>query len=428
MKNVNIHYGKKILSLEINKSQLIHELKPADIEPVENIQSEIIKALHNPVDSEELSRLIRPGNKVVILADDLTRLTPVKEILPYVLSEINKAGVNDENITLVIALGTHRRMTGSEIIEKYGNEVVKRIRIVNHDCLDKDLLIHCGTTRRGTDIWVNRIVMEADIRIAIGNIVPHHPTGWSGGAKILLPGVAGQHTTGQFHLLGATEQLLGQIETPCREEMEDFALKTGLEFIINTVLDRVGRVVKIVAGNMIGAHREGVKWGKRVYGAPFSEKTDITISSTFPVDYDLFQADKGLFSAAISTKKGGEIILLSTCNEGISPTHPEAVDLAHLSNEKLIALSKDPHSGHDPLSIAEVLYFNTTKQGFKVTLVSEGIPDKIAEQLNFYPVKVNEFQDYLNRKLGKGFTVGVIHNSAETLPVHVESARIEQYQ
>jgi nickel-dependent lactate racemase len=216
---------------------------------------------------------------------------------------------------------------------------------------------------------------------------------------------------------------LGQIETPCREEMEDFALKTGLEFIINTVLDRVGRVVKIVAGNMIGAHREGVKWGKRVYGAPFSEKTDITISSTFPVDYDLFQADKGLFSAAISTKKGGEIILLSTCNEGISPTHPEAVDLAHLSNEKLIALSKDPHSGHDPLSIAEVLYFNTTKQGFKVTLVSEGIPDKIAEQLNFYPVKVNEFQDYLNRKLVKGFTVGVIHNSAETLPVHVESAR-----
>ena len=93
--------------------------------------------------------------------------------------------------------------------------------------------------------------MKTDFRIGIGNIVPHHPTGWSGGAKILLPGVAGEYTTGQFHLLGATEQLLGQIETPCREEMEDFASLTGLEFIINTVLNREGRVVRIAAGHMI---------------------------------------------------------------------------------------------------------------------------------------------------------------------------------
>jgi len=417
MRSVNIHYGKEILTLKIKENSLRHELKPADIMPVENVQDELLRALKDPVNSVELGMIVRRGNKVVILADDITRLTPVRDILPHVLGVLNKAGVPDEDITLVIALGTHRSMTDAEIREKYGDEVVRRIKIVNHDCLNKDLLVHYGTTRRGTDIWVNRTVVEADVRIAVGNIVPHHPTGWSGGAKILLPGVAGQLTTGQFHLLGATEQLLGEIETPCREEMEDFASNTGLEFIINTVLDRDGRIVRIVAGHMIDAHREGVKWGRRVFGAPFSEKTDITISSTFPVDFDLFQADKGLFSAAISTKRGGEIILLSPCYEGVSPTHPEAVDLAGLTGAELMELASNPHSGHDPLSTAEVLYFNTAKQGFKVTLVSDGIPDMIAEKLNFNPVRVRDLQGYLDRKLREDLTVGVIHNSAETLPV-----------
>jgi nickel-dependent lactate racemase len=420
MKKVNIHYGKDILTLSFKNDLIRYELKPADVKPVKSITDEVNRALRHPANSKELHQLIKRGDKVVILADDITRLTPVKEILGHVLNEINKGGVPDSDITLVIALGTHRSMTPVEIVKKYGKEATERIRIVNHNCLEKDQLVHYGTTRRGTDIWVNRTVVEADVRIGIGNIVPHHPTGWSGGAKILLPGVAGQHTTGQFHLLGATQQLLGQIETPCREEMEDFASRTGLEFIVNTILDREGRVVRIVAGHMIDAHREGVKWGNKVFGANFVEETDITISSTFPVDFDLFQADKGLFSAAISTKRGGEIILLSPCYEGISPTHPEAVDLAHLSDAELMHLAKDPHSTHDPLSIAEVLYFNTAKSGYKVTLVSDGIPDTIAEKLGFNPLKLSELQEYLDRRLKEGLTVGVIHNSAETLPLKVK--------
>jgi lactate racemase len=416
-KTIRIHYGKEILSLRLEKDALRHELSPADINYVKSISKETERALKNPVNSEPLERLIKRGNKVVILADDITRLTPAREILPHVLNEINKAGVPDQDITLIIALGTHRQMTNAEIILKFGEEVVNRIRIINHNCLDKDNLKHYGTTRRGTSIWVNRTVVEADFRIGIGNIVPHHPTGWSGGAKILLPGVAGEFTTGQFHLLGATEQLLGVVDTPCREEMEDFASLTGLEFIVNTILDREGRVIRIVAGHMIDAHREGVKWGKRVFGAPFTEKTDIAISSTYPVDFDLFQADKGLFSAAISTKKGGEIILLSPCYEGVSPTHPESVDLAHLTDQELFRIAKDPHSTNDPMSVAEVLYFNTAKQGFKVTLVSDGISDDIAKKLNFNSVKVSDLQEYLDSRLKNGLTIGVIHNSAETLPL-----------
>ena len=162
-------------------------------------------------------------------------------------------------ILLVIATGTHRAMTEQEMHVKYGSEVTDRVKVLNHDCLDRANLVSCGVTRRGTDIWINRLVMESDIRVAVGNIVPHHPTGWSGGAKMLLPGVAGQHTTGQMHLLGATEQQLGKIETPCREEMEDFVRATGLDFIVNTVLNSDGEVIRMVAGHFVAAHREGVR-------------------------------------------------------------------------------------------------------------------------------------------------------------------------
>lgn len=419
-RDINIHYGKEILTLKIKKDVLRYELKPADIKTVGSISDEVQRALKNPINSKEINQLIKKGNKVVVLADDITRLTPVKEILPHVLNEINNGGVPDYDITLVIALGTHRPMTQDEINDKYGEEVVNRIKIINHNCLDKEQLKHYGTTRRGTDIWVNRLVVEADVRIGIGNIVPHHPTGWSGGAKILLPGVAGEHTTGQFHLLGATQQLLGQIETPCREEMEDFAAATGFDFIINTILDRDGKLVRIVAGHIIAAHREGVKWGQRVFGAPFTEKTDITISSTFPVDYDLFQADKGIFSAIISTKTGGEIILLSPCYEGVSPTHQEVIDLVQFTNEELFQKARTPGRYNDPLSIAEALYLNTATSGFKITIVSEGIPDEIAIKLKLNPIKASQLQEYLDSRLKEGgLTVGLIHNSAETIPVEV---------
>jgi nickel-dependent lactate racemase len=305
------------------------------------------------------------------------------------------------------------------MLDKYGPAVTKRVQVLNHDCLDHSNLISCGVTRRGTDIWINRMVMESDIRVAVGNIVPHHPTGWSGGAKMLLPGVAGQHTTGQMHLLGATEQQLGKIETPCREEMEDFVRATGLDFIVNTILNSEGDVIRIVSGHFIDAHREGVRWGQRVYGVPFQQKSDITLSSTFPVDHDLFQADKGLFSAVISTNQQGEIILISPCYEGVSPTHPESVDLACLSDNELLELA-GTGNGNDPLSIAEVLYFNSAKKGFNITLVSEGVSEEITRKLGFNHIYPKDLQDYINQRMFEDSDrkLGIIHNSAETLPIN----------
>ena len=420
-KVMQIPYGKRVLTVGVEEDNLVYVLRPAEVMVSEDIAADLEEVLQHPTGSLPLEQIVKKGDKVALLADDITRLTPARFILPRVLDHLNRAGVPDEDILLVIALGTHRPMTEWEILEKYGKEVKERIRIINHNCLDEKNLLPYGTTRRGTGIWINRFVMEADKKIGIGNIVPHHPTGWSGGAKILLPGVAGEKTTGQFHLLGATEQLLGHIDTPCREEMEDFAAAVGFDFIINTVLDRNGRVVKFVAGDIVRAHREGVKWGQKVFGAPFPRESDITVSSTYPVDYDLFQADKGMFSAAISTKKGGEIILLSPCYEGVSPTHPEAVALAGLSDDELFRLARSPGREHDPLSIAEVLYLNSVKKDFRVILTCEGIDEKTVREMGFLYLKPEHLQRYLDQKATEGKTIGIIHNSAETLPVHTSN-------
>jgi len=240
MRTFEVNYGEHTLELRLDPERVLFDLGPGDAAAGSNVEAQVRHALQRPADSPPLCELLQPGQNVVLLGDDQTRLTPTDVIVPVLLDEINAAGVPDENVTLVIATGTHRPLTAAELDRKYGSRVLERVRVVAHDCLDGDGLLHFGVTRRGTDIWVNRTVMEADVRIGVGNIVPHHPTGWSGGAKILLPGVAGRHTTGQVHLLGASEQQLGKVETPCREEMEDFARRVGLDYIVNTVLDRSG--------------------------------------------------------------------------------------------------------------------------------------------------------------------------------------------
>ena len=161
---INIHYGNEIFPLKINNNVLRYELKPLPFEPVDDIPKEVLRALKNPINSKKLCEIVKKGDKVVILADDVTRLTPVKQILPYVLNEINRGGVPDEDILILIALGTHRSMTPDEINQKFGEEVINRVEIINHNYQDVKNLKHYGTTRRGTDIWVNRLVVDADVR------------------------------------------------------------------------------------------------------------------------------------------------------------------------------------------------------------------------------------------------------------------------
>src|SRR5690554_2405619 len=283
-KVIPVHFGEKVIELHVPKKNLCFNLKRNDFDAPEDPRAEIRMALQNPKGTERLKEMVSKDSAVVILADDRTRVTPQKLILPMILDELHEAGIDNEQIKLVIAYGTHRPMTDKEILERFGLDIIDQIEIKHHDCQGN--LVNRGITKRGTRIVVNKDVLNADIRIGVGGVLPHHPVGWSGGAKILLPGVAGTETVHAMHLLGATEQQLGKVLTPCREEMEDFARDVGLHFIVNVIQTDKGELLKAVAGHFIEAHREAVRWGMKIFGARFSEAADITISSAYPSDFD----------------------------------------------------------------------------------------------------------------------------------------------
>jgi nickel-dependent lactate racemase len=369
---IGIPYVNRILEVDIPEGNLIFDLGPREVLPVKDYGEAIRKALASPIGTPPLHELVRPGQKVIIISDDNTRVTPTKQIVPLLLDELNRAGVPDSDVKVIISSGTHRPMTEAEIEEKYGEPVLSRVPIIPHRYKDPENLVDYGTTERGTRILVNRQVIEADVRIAVGNIIPHHPSGWSGGAKAVLPGVAGEETVAQLHFLGSRYPALGEIDTPMRQEMEDFAQKIGLDFIVNTILNRHGQLVDVVAGHFIHAHRVGVERSREVYGFSIPEPADMTISSTSPIDCDFFQADKGITAAEPATRIGGEIVLVAGCLEGISPAHPELADyVGQMTNDEIwdiLYQGKAP----DPLTAAEAIVINDIKDKMRITVVTEG--------------------------------------------------------
>ncbi len=411
--------GKNEIDTVIPENRLYFNLDLKDSTKLNGIENEIAKILKHPIGTPSLSEIVKGKKNIVILADDYTRLTPANIIIPIVLNELNKSGISDSMITIVIAAGSHKLMSESQIQKKFGEEVISRVKIHQHKYLDENNLLHYGKTKRGTNIWINKEVVESDFRIAIGTIFPHHPTGWSGGAKMLLPGVAGKETIAQMHLLGATEQRLGETLTPCREEMEEFANKTNLEFIINVILNNKGEVVYITAGDFIKAHREGIKLAHKVCAVPFKKKADITISSTYPVNYDLFQADKGLFSAEITTKKNGEILLISGFKEGIASSHTELIELANLKDENIWNIVRNDSQNHDLLACAEVLYLNHIKNKFKTYIVTSDLTEDAVKNIGLNYLNPIYLQEYIDNNIKKNpeIGIGIINQSTEVLPV-----------
>lgn len=415
---VNIPYIEDEIAIEIPKPNLSFDLQPAEIKAVEDIEQEIRTALTNPIGTRPLSEIVKSNQSIVIICDDNTRFTPVKEILPIILNILIEGGVSEEMIFVMVALGSHRPMTHEELERKFGEKALSRINIYQHDCRDTENLVDYGVTRRGTRVLVNRKVIEADVRIGIGSIIPHHPTGWSAGAKIVLPGVAGEETIAQMHFLGARDPHLGSVETEMRQEMEDFANEIGLDFIINTVLNREGNLVSIVAGHYKKAHRVGVVDAESVYGVEFQDRVDLTISSTSPVDFDFFQADKGIFVAELTTRSGGEIILVSGCKEGFSPAHSDLAEYGNISDEEIWA-KYEQGLVKDPLTIAEAIMINHIKRLFTITIVSEGLTPEMARAMGFKHVSPKSLKDYIGKwtsQMPQG-KIGILRQSTELLPI-----------
>lgn len=419
MPPLKVPYLDRLLDVEIPEGNLVFDESPHDVPATNDFDGTLRTALAHPIGTPPLRDLVRGRERVIITSDDNTRVTPTKQIIPVLLDTLNQCGVPDRNIQILIASGTHRAMTDAELEEKYGAPVMSRVTILRHRYQDPDSLVEYGITKRGTRILVNRLVVEADFRISVGNIVPHHPAGWSGGAKSVLPGVAGEETVAQMHFLGSRNPALGVVDTEMRREMEDFAEQIGLDFILNVILSRDGQLVDAVAGHFVKAHRAGVEKSKNVYGVLIPELADITISSTSPIDFDFFQGDKGITSAELSTKVGGEIVLVSGCLEGISPAHPELADyVGKMTNAQIWTMVR-ARQAPDPLTAAEAIVINDIKAGMRITVVSNGLAPRLCTSMGFRHVLPNALADYLRARLAENpaIKIGVLRHSAELVPI-----------
>jgi nickel-dependent lactate racemase len=423
---VLLPYGDETLTLHIpSRNPLaVAVLSPLPTPICADPMAEVRRALAAPIAAPPLHQAARGAHRVVIAADDLTRQTPVQIIIPCLLDELNRADVRDEQVTVLIALGTHRPMTEAEITRHFGPQVTARVRVVNNPWQDPAQLADLGITPNGTPVQVSHIALEADFLIGLGSIVPHHIPGYSAGAKIVQPGVCGAVTTGATHYLSTRvpRSYLGMVENPVRAELEHIAAQVGLKAILNVVLDPAGRLVQAFYGDFIRAHRAGVSCAAQVYGVPTPGPADIVIAGSHPCDIEFWQAHKSLYPAERAVKAGGSIIVVTPCPEGVSVMHRDMLQFTALDSARIDALIQDG-TIRDVVSGAVALAWAKVREHAPISLVSAGIPPDDARALGHTPYpSVDDALAAALRRHGPDATISVLTHAPEILPLLSEAA------
>ena len=283
-------------------------------------------ALDAPHGSASLEEIARGARDALILVPDRTRPGPWPSATEIVAQRLEAAGVRRERITLLIATGTHRPMRHDELVRTLGRTVLERYSVHSHDHTDAASLVHLGTTPLGTPIDVNRRLIDADIVVGIGSVKPHRVAGWSGGAKLVQPGVTSNATTSATHWLSArypAPEIIGVTENPVRHEMEDVARRAGLDFSLNVVLNPAYCLVHACAGDFVAAHRAAVTLARPGYGVAIERLADLVIAANPPQFRDMWAVGSGPNEAELVIREGGAILTLLDVPEGVSLHHPE---------------------------------------------------------------------------------------------------------
>jgi len=298
---LQLAYGPAGLWIELPEDALVTVIEPQFVPGLADEQAAITAALRSPVGTSPLRQLVRPADTVAVVFSDLTRPMPNDRVLPPLLDELALAGVPDEQIVLINALGTHRPQTEAELTRMLGSEVVDWYRIVQHDAWDDESLIEVGRNQAGRLVRVNRAYMEASVRILTGFIEPHFFAGFSGGPKAVLPGIADIEAILDNHgatMIAHPKATWAVTEAcpersrrgnPIWEEILAVAQSTAPTFLLNVALNRDREITGVFAGDLVAAHRAGVAFVRQTAMQPVPEPFDIVITSNsgYPLDLNL---------------------------------------------------------------------------------------------------------------------------------------------
>lgn len=415
-KTLPFRYGSGERTITLPKSAAFDTLIPQSLPPLRDPESAVRQALAHPIGSLPLREILRAGEKVAVVVNDITRLVNSDVFLPVLLDEMNAAGVPDSDIFIVFALGLHRRQTSEEQRRIVGEGVARRVKLYDHDARDREYLVHLGRTSRGNEVWLNRRVYEADRVILTGEIIYHQIAGYSGGRKSLFPGVAGAETTTFNHQFVLHPNCRpGVLEgNPAHEDLFEACAMFEPDFILNVVPSPEGHWVCVVAGNYDLAHSSGCRAVDRMCRIELERAYDLVLASSggFPLDIDLRQAHKGMENAAQALRPGGVLVYFAECRDGSGSSHIEEMV------EKFSGAAEMERELRRGFVVGAHKAFWLARLGdrVKVLLVSE-LPASLVEKCHLHPAADPQaaMNGELNR-LGAGARIAYIPHAGITLP------------
>ena len=407
-------YGCTQQTVQIPDKNVLEVLTANEMQHLRTGVEAVEYALDHPIGAAPLEQLVKPGQKIAIIASDISRPVPSYQILPSIVDRLVAAGCRKEDITVVFALGSHRKHTEEEMRHLAGDAIFDTVRCVDSDVDD---CVHMGTTDALTPVDITRVVAEADFRICTGNIEFHYFAGYSGGAKAIMPGVSTPAAIQANHRMMVNElAYAGNLDTnPIRQDIEQAGSICGIHYIVNVVLDEHKNIVYAVAGDTVQAHRDGCRYLDKMYRKPLQARADIVLVSQggAPKDANLYQVQKALDNAKHAVKKGGTIILMGACPEGLgsktfqqwlvdAPTAESMIDRIH---------EKFQLGGHKAAAIAMVL------QNAQIDLVSQMEPDFVRSIFLTPRASAQEALDAAFDKYGENATVIAMPFGGATLPM-----------
>jgi len=402
---IRLPYGKSRIELDLPEPGKVDIVKTPSVEPKESLESMVNKCLDNPISSRTLEELIRDkkGEEpliVSIIIDDRTRACPDDLLVPILVKRLTNAGIKPENIKVIVATGLHAPPGEAEVRELSGAaNLPEGVNFIGHDAVNSPMQ-SIGRVSDGYEVEINRHVAEADLKISTGFIEPHFFAGFSGGRKSLLPGVASKSTilsNHSFNNIGDENASTGLLkDNPVHEGATEAASLAGLDFVLNVVMNGEQEVVAAVAGNFTEALKAGVARDLEVCSVSLDRYYDvvITTNSGYPLDQDLYQTVKGMYTASLVAKPGAPILVASECSAGFGPENFYSLSSERSSPEAVL----DYIEANGPM-VAQ--WENQVMCGVlkkHEVYLKSSLPDEKVKDMMLYPV--DDLQQFLRKLIG----------------------------
>ena len=320
---IKLDYGDHGMSVDL-PDDVTTVIQPRPRPALPDPHAALLHALRNPIGLPRLRDTAPRGATVGISVCDITRAQPRPQMLRAILEEMPQ--VRTEDVTVFVATGTHRGNTAAEVEAMLGPDLAGELRVVMHDSRDPASLTYLGETSNGVPVWLNHEWVESDIKITTGFVEPHFFAGFSGGPKMVAPGLAGLDTVMVLHdakRIGHPRAVWGVTEgNPVHDDVREIARLTGVDFALDVTLNRDQQITAVFAGDLSVEHAAACEAARRDAMQPVEAPFDVvlTTNSGYPLDQNLYQSVKGISAAAEVVKPGGQIICVAECRDGL-PDH-----------------------------------------------------------------------------------------------------------